>query len=483
MKKLVFLLVSTTFCFHAFAQKKLGLQQCINTALENNIQLKQGQLQVEGSRNQMDQLNYQKYPNVNFSMNQGVQLGRNIDPFTNGFVEQAVGFNSMNISAGVTIFNGYQLKNNIKQSEQNLQANQKDVESSRNRLILDVASSYLNILNALEQLESARQQILTTRLQIERTEKLVKGGALAQTQLYDLQAQLANDELAIVNAQNNVELTKLTIKQLMNLPANEQFDIERINLNDPSLQSYDATLDQVYNAALKYLPDMEAANLRIESAKTGVEIAKGLKMPTVSAGAGLGSSFSTAAPDQRFVGDGGAARTLDVPSSTKYVQYAGVKAPLIESVTIPSGELQNFGYFRQIGFNRNPSLSLSVRVPIFNAYQAKYRIAGAQIQQKNAEYVSQNIKNQVRQVVEQAYYAMLNAAKRYEATQKQVLSLELSFKAAESRLNAGALTTVEFNITKNNLDRSRINLIQSKYDYIFRTKILDFYQNKPMSLD
>ncbi|MEZ4904930.1 MAG: TolC family protein [Spirosomataceae bacterium] len=118
-----------------------------------------------------------------------------------------------------------------------------------------------------------------------------------------------------------------------------------------------------------------------------------------------------------------------------------------------------------------------------NGYQARYRIANAQIQRKNVEYQAQIIRNQVRQTVEQAYYNMLNAAKRYEATAKQVESLELSFKAADARLNAGALNAAEYNITKNNLDRSRISLIQAKYDYIFRTKILDFYQSKPLSLE
>jgi outer membrane protein len=483
MKNSILVLGTLLMCLPSFGQKKYTLQTCISTALSNNVQIKQGQLQVQVAQNQTEQLNYQKYPNVNFSMNQGVQTGRSIDPFSNGFVEKAIGFNSFNVSAGMNLFNGFQLKNSIIQSQQNLSATQKEVESNKNMVTVNVATAYLGVLNGMEQLESARRQIEASRLQLDRTQKLVKGGAVSQVQLYDLESQIANDELNIVNAQNNVELAKLTLKQLMNIPANEIFDIERINLTNPSLQPYDATLDQIYNAALKYLPDMEAANLRVESAKTGVEIAKGLKMPTISLGGGISSSYSTAAPDQRFVSDGGAAKVVDVPSSTKYVQYAGIKVPVIESLSIPSGDLQNFGYFRQLGFNRSPSLSLSLRMPIFNGYQAKYRIAGAQIQEKNAVLVTENIKNQIRQSVEQAYYSMLNAAKRYEAIQKQVQSLELSFKAAEARLNAGALTAVEYNITKNNLDRALLNLIQAKYDFVFRTKILDFYQNKPLTLD
>lgn len=466
------------------AQQKYSLQQCVNIALENNLQLRQQMLQVQTNQNSIELSQWQRYPTLNFSGNQGLQSGRNIDPFTNQFVEQTVNFSSFQLNTGINLFNGYQLKNTIKQNQLNLQATLKDVESNRNALILNVASSFLLLLNNQEQLEFARRQAETTRFQLERTEKLVKAGSLPEINLYDIRSQLANDELSIVNAQNSIETARLTLKQYMNLPASEVFDIEPINLPAPSANTpYDATLEQVYNAAIKYLPDMEAANFRIESAKTGVEIAKGAKLPSISLGGGLSSSFSSAAPKQRFVGDGGDSKVVDVPSSTKYVSYAGFTVPVIERTTVPSGSIKNFGYFDQLNFNRNASLSLSLRMPIFNGYQVKYRIANAQIQQKSVEYQAQIVRNQVRQTVEQAYYTMLNAAKRYDATAKQIESLELSFKAAEARLNAGAINAVEYNIAKNNLDRSRASLIQAKYEYIFRTKILDFYQSKPLTLE
>lgn len=468
----------------ASAQQKYSLQQCIDIGLRNNLQLQQQSLQIQNSHNILEQSKWQRYPTVNFNGGQGLQSGRNIDPFTNQFVEQTVNFSNFGLNTGINLFNGYQLKNTIRQNQLNLQATQKDIESNRNSLILNVATAYLNVLNNQEQLEFARRQAQTTQLQLERTEKLVKGGALPEINLYDIQSQLANDELSIINAQNSIEIAKLTLKQLLNLPASDDIDVELINLPAPSSnQPYDATLEQVYQAALKYLPDMEAANLRIESAKTGVEIAKGAKWPSLTLGGGLSSAFSSAAPKERFVGDGGESKVVDVPSQTRYVSYAGISVPVIEKVTVPSGSVQQFGYLDQLNFNRNASLSLSLRVPIFNAYQAKYRIANAQIQQKNVELQSQIIRNQVRQTVEQAYYNMLNAAKRYDATARQVQSLELSFKAAEARLNAGALNAAEYNITKNNLDRARISLVQAKYDYIFRTKILDFYQSKPISIE
>jgi outer membrane protein len=469
---------------YAQAQQKYSLQQCVSIALENNLQLRQLMLQVQTGQNNLELSQWQRYPTLNFSGSQGLQSGRNIDPFTNQFVEQTVNFSSFQLNTGVNLFNGYQQKNIIKQNQLNVQATMKDVESNRNALILNVASSFLLLLNNQEQLEFARRQAETTRFQLERTEKLVKAGSLPEINLYDIRSQLANDELSIVNAQNSIETAKLTLKQYMNLPASETIEVEPINLPVPNANTpYDATLEQVYNAAIKYLPDMEAANFRIESAKAGVDIAKGAKLPSITLGGGLSSSFSSAAPKQRFVGDGGDSKIVDVPSSTRYVSYAGFTVPVIEKVTIPSGSIKNFGYLDQLNFNRNASLSLSLRMPIFNGYQVKYRIANAQIQQKNVEYQAQIVRNQVRQTVEQAYYTMLNAAKRYDATARQIESLELSFKAAEARLNAGAINAVEYNIAKNNLDRSRASLIQAKYEYIFRTKILDFYQSKPLTLE
>lgn len=482
-KRLLAFALGLSAFVHVQAQQRYNLQQSITIALENNLQLRQLMLQVQTNQNVFEQSKWQRYPTLNFNGSQGLQSGRNIDPFTNQFVEQTVNFSNFSINTGVNLFNGYQQKNIIKQNQLNVQATQKDVESNRNALILNVASAYITLLNNQEQLEFARRQAETTRLQLDRTDRLVKAGSLSQINLYDIQSQLANDELSIVNAQNNIELAKLTLKQYLNLPASEAFEIEPITLPAPSSAPYNATLEQVYNAAIKYLPDLDAANLRIESAKTGIEIARGAKLPSITLGGGLSSSFSSAAPKQRFVGDGGASTVMEVPSATRYVSYGGFTVPVIERVTVPSGAIQDFGYFDQLNFNRNASLSLSLRMPIFNGYQVRYRIANAMIQQKNLEYQYQIIQNQIRQTVEQAYYSMVNAAKRYDATSRQIESLELSFKAAELRLNAGAINATEYNIAKSNLDRSRASLIQAKYEFLFRTKILDFYQSRSITLE
>lgn len=158
------------FSSYAYTQQKYSLQQCVEIALQNNLQLKQGQLQVQNNQNIFEQSQWQRYPNLNFNGSQGLQSGRNIDPFTNQFVERTVNFSNFGINTGITLFNGYQLKNTVRQNQLNLQASQKDIESNRNTLILNVANGYLNVLNNQEQLEFARAQAQTTQLQLERTE-------------------------------------------------------------------------------------------------------------------------------------------------------------------------------------------------------------------------------------------------------------------------------------------------------------------------
>lgn len=460
--------------------KKMDLEECIGIALRNNPQLKQSDLQVQADGNNLEQSRWQRWPSLAFNASQGLSFGRNIDPFTNQFVQQTVNFNNFQLGGGMTLFAGYQLQNTIKQNSLNLQASQKDLDVARNNLMLNIAAAYLQVLNNQELIEVSRQQLEATRLQLGRTQQLVAAGTLPEANLYDLRAQEANDELNLVNAQNNVQLALVNLKQLMNLPAGEAIEVAAIQAQDPSLRQYDASVDEVFTAALGTLPELKGAELRIAAAQKGVEVAKAAGMPTLSLNGGVNTAFSSAAPKQRFVADGTGSQTLDVPSATKFIQVQDFRIPLIETLTIPNGSFQDFRYFNQLNFNRNASLNLSLRVPIFTQYQAKYRMANARIQQKNVEYQLDVVKQQIRQNVEQAYVNMDNAAKRYAATLNQVRALEEAFRVAESRFAVGGINSIEYNISKANLDRSKASLIQAKYDYIFRTKILDFYRSKPL---
>lgn len=440
-------------------------------------------MQVQSNANNLEQSKWQRWPSLSFNASQGFNFGRTIDPFTNQFVQQRVNSNAYQLGSSVVLFSGFQIENTIKQNNLTLQASRKDLEATRNDIMLNVALSYLQILNNQELIEVARLQLEATKFQLERTQKLVTAGTLAEASLYDLNAQLANDELAVVNAENNLELSRLSLKQQMNLPSSEVVNVKPVPLADPYLKVYDASIQEIYETALDNLPQMQAATLRTLAAAKGVDVAKGLRLPTLSLSGGVNTAFSSAAPSERYVADGTGSTIVNVPSTTRFIEVAGTRIPLIESTTIANGSIQHFGYFDQLNFNRNSAVSLNLRVPIFTNFQNKYRIAGARIQQMNTEYQSETVRLQIRQNVEQAYIDMTNAAKRYSATSNQVKALQEAFRVAESRFTAGALNSAEFNIAKANLDRARANLVQTKYDYIFRTKILDFYRARPLTLE
>ncbi|WP_229253711.1 TolC family protein [Dyadobacter sp. NIV53] len=483
-----FLIAGFTSFQMVFGQTKVqqppntySLEDCIRQALETNPQVKISELQVQTNANIFQQSRWQRWPSLSFSAGQGFSSGRNIDPYTNNYVQQNVTSNSYQLGSSVVLFNGFQLQNAVRRNDVNLKASQKDLDAVRNDLMLNVALSYLQVITNEELIDVATSQVTASSLQVERTTRLVQAGTLAESNLLDLQAQLANDELTLVNAQNNLETAKLNLKQYMNMPGSEPIEVVKIPVADPTLQAYDATIQEVFDTALGNLPQMKAAELRVEYAKRSVEFAKGAGMPSLTLNGGIGTAYSSVAPKQRFIADGSGSTTVEVPSATNFVRYGDFTLPVIQKVTTPNGSIQDFGYLNQLDGNRNTSVNLSLRIPIFSNFQVKYNVANAKIQQKTTEYQAQQVHLNIRKNVEQAYIDMNNSAKRYSATANQVRALTEAFRVAQVRLDVGSINSVEYNIAKANLDRANSNLIQTKYDYVFRTKILDFYMNRPLS--
>lgn len=461
----------------------IDLEEAIGIALRNNPQLRKSNLQVQGSINSYEQSKWQRWPSLNFNATQGFSFGRNIDPFTNQFVQQNINFNNFQLGSSVTLYSGLQQHNTILQNQYNAQATQKEYEAARNDLMLNVALTYLQILNNKELINVSELQLLATQEQVNRMERLVNAGAEAEAKLLDLRAQQANEELNLLNAKNNYEVSILNLKQLLNLPGNVALEIREIPLKDPELLAYGATVDEVFEAAISHLPQAEAAKLRIKAADKAIDVARGRYLPTLSMSAGISSAYSSNAPSERFIANGQPSTTMEVPSETQFITLNGDRHYITQVVTIPGGEYRHFNYFDVLDFNRNSSINFSLRIPIFNNFQVKYSVANARLQKMSAEYDDQITVNTIRQNIEQAYIDMVNAAKRYSATRNQVRAFEEAYRAAESRFNAGVLNTAEYNIAKANLDRGKANLVQAKYDYIFRTKVLDFYMAKPLNLD
>ena len=478
--RLISLLLLTTIGLQA--QTKLSgaddsetysLTECIDYALSHNITLRQTELGVENSLIGLQQSNASVLPTMNGQFSLNSNFGRNVDPFSNDVVTNAIGTNSIGASANMTLYNGYRIKNTISRSELDLEAARLDVATQKNNISLQIAVSYLNVLSAEDMIEVAIQNVTVTRLQLDRTQKLVNAGSLAETNIFNLNAQVANDELNLVNAQNAYQSALLTLKQNMNLASERQIRVSRVNVPSPALQIYPETPTEVYEAALNYLPEVQSSEIREQMAEKNIQIAKAVGQPTVRANVSWGSAYSTVAKNIIQ----GAPTYQQIPVSA---EFEGQTIPFVINFPQQNITTESIGYFNQIGNNQNVNAGVSVQIPIFNGYNKKYQVQSAQIQKMQSELSTENTKVLIRQNIDQAYINMLNAAKSYSANSVQVEALQQAFEAAEASYSAGASNFVDYNLAKTNLDRALANQIQSKYDYVFKIKILDFYQNKPL---
>ncbi|SOD98598.1 outer membrane protein [Spirosoma fluviale] len=460
----------------ATAPARVNLQQCIDIAQQNNLQIRQGRLTIANSELQLQQARLNQLPTAVFQGNQSLNGGRSINPQSNEFVQQTINSSSFQLNSSATLYNGGVLRSTVRQNEIALQAGQQELNATQNNVSLTVAQNYLNVLTGTEQLAVAQRQADVTRAQLDRTQRLVNAGSAPEANLFELRATLASNELEIVNAQNTLDLAKVALLQAMNVSINQDFDVEPITVPDPGLDPYTASVQQLYDVASVSLPEIKGADLRVKSANLGVQVAKGGLYPTLSLNGNLSTIYSSAA-------------STAIPNGQSTQQTIGFITDPVTGTQIPINtsapgyDRTGISYGTQLRNNFSQSVSLFLRVPIFQGNLSRNRITTAKIQQQNAELTALNTRLTLRQQIETAYTQVKAGANRYRATQVQVASLEKAFQVAESRLNAGAINATDYSIAKTNLDRARASLVQAKYDYVFRTKILDFYQNKPLSFN
>lgn len=437
MKRVIFSgLLLSLLCLGARAQPVYTLQQAIDTALAKNIAVKQSGLLSEEASINMKQARANLLPDLGAVFNHGINQGRSIDPFTNAFVNQTVNFAGYGLSSGVVLFNGFSMQNTLKQSVYAYDASRMELQQAKDNLTLNVILAYLQVLNAEDMLAAAVSQREVSGKQLERLQILDGQGAISPSQVSDVKGQLMNDELSILNLRNSLETAKLSLAQLMNVPYQRTLTLQRISA-DEFLTSYGLSAGDVYNTALQQFSLIKSVELRRRSAEYALKAARGNLFPVITIGGNMQTNYSSIAMDARG------------------------KIP----------------YKDQISNNMFYTLNLGLRIPIFSNLRARNNIKLADIQVRNSELVEENTRMQLQQQVEQAHLAMTNAYERYKTLNEQVAAYQVSFKAAEARLAAGVGTTVDYIIAKSNIDRANINLINAKYDFVLRKKILDYYQN------
>lgn len=455
-----------------YGQSTWTLQQCINYAVENNIQVNQSELNVEMANQQLIQARASALPTLNGFGSHGYNWGQRIDPFTNLFATSRVRTNSLGLSSSITLFNGLQTLNNMKQSKFDLLAGRYDVEKMKNDIAMNLATNYLQILFNEELKDIAEKQVQVTRLQLQRLESLEAQGQIALGRVLDMRAQLANDEVNLVNAQNQVDLSYLSLVQLMQLDASAaaNFKIAKPDLSAIDPVELQNTPGQVFDQASRVMPEVKSAETSLQSAEAGLSSAKGLRYPRLTLTGSYGSGYSGLS----MIPTGNP--TLSDPILIGFTgsnESVFTQQPVYEFVTKPFSD--------QIRDNINQSLSFSLSVPIFNGWSTSANVKRARIAYENARYNLKNTQNTLERNIRQAFADGQAAYKRYMASENAVKAMRESFKFAEVQYNQNMITNVEYRDASNKLYSAESDAIRSKYDYIFRVKIIDFYQGKSLS--
>ena len=417
------LFLSGTFAWGQEPAKQWSLEECIRYAIEHNIDLKQREQDQESRKVELNTSKFSWLPDLNANVGQNFDFGRS--PSKSGvIVDQNSANTSASVSLSMPIFDGLRIPNDIAARKLDLKAAVETLNKAKEDLSINVASYYLQVLYNKEVQKIAELQVALSNEQVVKTEALVKNGKVPLSQLYDMKAQLAKDEVSLTEARNNVKLALLDLTQSLELERDgENFDIVVPEIEDAVEQYMGSILppDNVYDHAVAFKPQIKEQEFLLESQKKMLKVARAGYYPKL-----------------------------------------------------------NFG--DQLKNNGRKTIGFSLSIPLFNRFQVRNSVRSARINIRNRELMMENTKKVLYKEIQQAYYNATAAQEKYTASDKSVLASKEAFSYAEDRYAAGKSTVFEYSEAKTKYAQSLSEQAQAKYDFIFRTKILDFYNGTPITL-
>lgn len=447
MKSYIFLLLFALIGVSSYGQTKWSLRKCIDYAVENNIEIKQQELQVKGSEIDLSTSKNSRLPNLNGSVDQNFNFGQAISKESNTAVTEpgTVGSTSFRLTSNTPLFTGFKITHQIKRDELNLKAATENLNKAKDDLSLNVTSLYLEALFKKEILKVYTEQVELSKLQVERTRVLVESGKVAESQLFDIKAQLSKDELNVTTSRNDLDLALLNLSQTLNIIENAGFDVEEPIIGDVVGDNMSSILPpaQVYQMALTIRPQVKAAGYDIESSKRSLKIAQSGYWPTLDLGLSYESGFD-------------------------HIYKSGAS---------------NTNISDQMSRNQRKAIGFSLAIPLFNRFQVRNQVKKARLDIENKELVLDNVKLALYKEIQQAYQSAISAQAKFSSTAKALDAAGESFKYAEEKYNVGKSTVFEYNEARTKLLSSKSEQVQAKYDFLFRAKILDFYSGKEIDLD
>ncbi len=455
--------------FRNFAQdslKYLTIKQCVDIAIQNNLQVQQSQLQLEQNGVYFKQSKDNLLPQINGNIQQQFNYGRSISNLNNSYVDVQNSSGNYSLNGNLVLFNGLSLMNAIKQNALYYNASKMDLQQQKDNITLTVILSYLTVLGTQEALDIARKQVEVDARQVERLEIQNQEGAIPPATLYDLKGQYASDQVNVVNSVNNLENAKVNLFTVLNIPYQRDANYEMVNMT-ADVSDLNTPSDSIYQTALQNIPNIKATDLRMQSYLKGIAVARGKYFPTLSMFGSLSSNFTSIATTE-IPGTG-------VPAQTgQYVNAGGTTYDVLAT----SYSTQKTAFGDQVKNNRFQYFGFQLNIPILNFLSTRNNVKIAKLNYENSKVLSTASRNQLQQMVETAWQNLRSAYGQYKGYAEQVKAYGESFRTAEIRFNAGAINSVDYVIAKNNVDRANTNLNSAKYNYIFRTKILEYYQGK-----
>lgn len=436
MKTKLIVLVAFLISIATFSQKKWTLKECVDEALKRNISIQQNRLSVEVAKKDVDISKGNFLPNLNANTGGNLNFGTGFDPVSQDRVNTSFFGGSVGVSSGITVFNGFRNTNIFKQAKMGVESSLLDLQKMENDVSLFVVNGYLNILFAKENLSAAEVQYEISKKQIEAATSRFESGVIPKGDLLNTQSTAATNLQTVITQENALDLALLNLAQLLQVPS-DNFDVASLDVGTPSANLFYNNSSLVYDKSVDRMPEIARAQLAIENSELSIEIAKASFLPSVSASLGLSTNYGY-------------------------------------NLNLPTGRT-NSNLFSQLEDNFGYGLGFNVSIPIFNRFQTRNRVAQSVINKEIFETRLESEKLSLKQTIEQSFLDVKTALKTFEASKISLDAQEEAFKNAQERYNFGAMTQFDFDQVRTRLVNAQASLIRSKYDYVFKTKVLQFY--------
>ena len=423
------------------AQSAWTLRQCAEYAVEHNLQIKQQDNQRRQQELQLSTARNARLPEVSGSLGQNFSFGRGLTA-ENTYTNTNTSNTSFSLSTSIPLFTGFQIPNQIKLNQLNLEAATQDLEKAKNDIRMQVAQAYVQILYDMEIRDVANRQIAIDSMQVVRLEAFVRNGKASEAELSQQRATLANSHLTGTQAANNLRLSILTMTQLLELPSPEGFSIVRPPVDDLSAIISTATVSPeiIYQEALGVKPEIMSQEIRLRATDHSIKIAQSGYYPQLSFSAGLG---------------------------TNYYKTSGFTA-------------DSFG--EQLKNNFSQYIGLNLSIPIFNRFQTRNNVRNARIEQETQMLALDNSKKTLYKEIQQVYYNALNAQAKEKSSMEALQSSKDAFTLMQAKYENGKATITEFNEAKNNYLKAESDMVQARYENLYQHALIEFYRGRELNL-